>query len=129
MCAAISVSPSDSVARTSCGCRPRKHALQRVPRRTDGFSYHFDVSDDKTVSGALFDAAFDWARGRGLAKMWGPQSFVAADGKGLLVKGFEHRPALGIAYNYLYYGALVEDAGFVKGVDLISCYESGDGGL
>jgi hypothetical protein len=54
--------------------------------------------------------------------MWGPQSLVAADGKGLLVKGFDHRPALGIAYNYPYYGELVEDAGFDKGVDLISCY-------
>ena len=90
------------------------------------FFYHFDVIDDRTVSRALFDAAFDWARGRGLNKMWGPQSFVAADGKGLLVKGFEHRPALGIAYNYPYYGELVEDAGFEKGVDLISCYADRD---
>ncbi len=54
--------------------------------------------------------------------MWGPQGFIAADGKGLLVEGFEHRPALGIAYNYPYYGNLVEDAGFEKQLDLISCY-------
>ena len=86
------------------------------------FFYHFDVVDDRAVSRTLFDAAFDWARGRGLDKMWGPQSFVAADGKGLLIEGFEHRPALGIAYNYPYYGELVEDAGFEKGVDLVSCH-------
>jgi hypothetical protein len=78
--------------------------------------------NDRAVSHALFDAAFDWARGRGLDEVWGPQGLVAADGKGLLVKGFEHRPALGIAYNYPYYGELVEDAGFEKGVDLVSCY-------
>jgi hypothetical protein len=86
------------------------------------FFCHFDVVNDRAVSRALFDAAFDWARGRGLDEVWGPQGLVAADGKGLLVEGFEHRPALGIAYNHPYYGALVEDAGFEKGVDLVSCY-------
>ena len=86
------------------------------------FFCHFDVVNDRAVSHALFDAAFDWARGRGLDEVWGPQGLVAADGKGLLVEGFEHRPALGIAYNYPYYGELVEDAGFEKGVDLVSCY-------
>jgi hypothetical protein len=85
------------------------------------FFCHFDVVDDRAVSRALFDAAFDWARGRGLDEMWGPQGLVA-DGKGLLVEGFEHRPALGIAYNYPYHSELVEDAGFEKGVDLVSCY-------
>jgi hypothetical protein len=88
------------------------------------FFCHFDVVNDRVVSRALFDAAFDWARGRGLDEMWGPQGLVAADGKGLLVEGFEHRPALGIAYNYPYYRELVEDAGFKKGVDLVSCYMS-----
>jgi hypothetical protein len=91
-------------------------------RKRTAFFCHFDVINDRAVSRALFDAAFDWARGRGLDEMWGPQGLVAADGKGLLVEGFEHRPALGIAYNYPYYGGLVEDAGFEKGVDLVSCY-------
>jgi hypothetical protein len=91
-------------------------------KKRTAFFCHFDVVNDCAVSRALFDAAFDWARGRGLDEMWGPQGLVAADGKGLLVEGFEHRPALGIAYNYPYYAELVEDAGFKKGVDLISCY-------
>ena len=84
--------------------------------------YHFDVVNDRTVSRALFDAAFEWARGRGLDLMWGPKGFIAADGQGLLVEGFEHRPALGIPYNYPYYGELLEDAGFEKQLDFISCY-------
>jgi hypothetical protein len=84
--------------------------------------YHFDAVNDRTVSRALFDVAFDWARGRGLDLMWGPKGFMAADGQGLLVEGFEHRPALGIAYNYPYYGELVEDAGFEKQLDFVSCY-------
>jgi hypothetical protein len=91
-------------------------------RERTAFFCHLDAVDDRAISRALFDAAFDWARGRGLDTMWGPQGLIAADGKGLLVEGFEHRPALGIAYNYPYYGGLVEDAGFEKQLDLVSCY-------
>ncbi|MDH4137678.1 MAG: hypothetical protein OEW09_13340 [Anaerolineae bacterium] len=86
------------------------------------FFYHFDAVNDRAVSRVLFDAAFDWARGHGLDLMWGPKGFMAADGQGLLVEGFKHRPALGIAYNYPYYGELVEDAGFEKQLDFVSCY-------
>jgi GNAT superfamily N-acetyltransferase len=86
------------------------------------FFYHFDCVDDLAVSRALFDAAFDWARGRGLELMWGPKGFIAIDGQGVLVKGFEHRPALGIPYNYPYYGKLLEDAGFTKQLDFVSAY-------
>jgi len=85
------------------------------------FFYHFDVVDDRRVSRALFDAAFDWARGRGLDLLWGPKGFMAADGQGLLIEGFERRPALGIPYNYPYYGELLEDAGFEKQLDFVSC--------
>jgi hypothetical protein len=90
------------------------------------FFYHFDIVNDRAVSRALFDAAFDWARGRGLDLMWGPKGFIAADGQGLLVEGFEHRPALGIPYNYAYYSELLEDAGFEKQLDFISCYMDRD---
>jgi len=86
------------------------------------FFYHFDVVNDRAVSRALFDAAFDWARGRGLDLMWGPKGFMAIDGQGILVEGFEHRPALGIPYNYPYYGELLENAGFEKQLDFISAY-------
>jgi hypothetical protein len=86
------------------------------------FFYHFDCVDDPTISRALFDAAFDWARGRGLELMWGPKGFIAIDGQGVLVEGFEHRPALGVPYNYPYYGKLFEDAGFEKQLDFVSAY-------
>jgi len=86
------------------------------------FFYHFDAVDDLAVSRALFDAAFDWARGRGLDLLWGPKGFMALDGQGLLIEGFEHRPAMGIPYNYAYYAELLEDAGFEKQLDFISAY-------
>ncbi len=86
------------------------------------FFYHFEAVNDRAVSRALFDAAFDWARSRGLERMWGPKGFAAGDGQGVLVEGFEHRPAMGIAYNYPYYAELLEDAGFEKRLDFISAY-------
>ena len=84
--------------------------------------WHYDVINDRQASRALFDAAFEWARGRGLDTMWGPKGFTALDGRGLLVEGFEHRPAMGITYNYPYYAELLEDAGFTKDIDLLSYY-------
>ena len=86
------------------------------------FFYHFEAVNDRAVSRALFDAAFDWARSRGLERMWGPKGFAAGDGQGVLVEGFEHRPAMGIAYNYPYYADLLEEAGFEKRLDFISAY-------
>jgi hypothetical protein len=84
------------------------------------FFYYLDVVNDVQVSRVLFDAAFEWARARGLDAMYGPNGLLRYDGHGLLVEGFEHRPSLGLAYNYAYYGDLVEDAGFAKSHDYLS---------
>ncbi len=40
------------------------------------------------------------------------------------MKGFEHRPALGIPYNRDYYAKLIEDAGFIGKGDILSGYLS-----
>jgi hypothetical protein len=40
----------------------------------------------------------------------------------LLIEGFEHRAAMGITYNYGYYGRLVEACGYRKDFDLVSCH-------
>jgi hypothetical protein len=86
------------------------------------FFTHFDAVDDRAVSRGLFDAACDWARARGLNLIWGPKGFMVADGQGVLVEGYEHRPALGIPYNHPYYAELLEDVGFEKKLDFVSCY-------
>jgi GNAT superfamily N-acetyltransferase len=72
----------------------------------------FECIDDTSVSEALFSTAFEWAKERGLNKVNGPKGFTALDGLGLLVKGFEYRPAFGIPYNPEYYLRLIENAGF-----------------
>ena len=84
------------------------------------FFYYLDVVNDVQVSRLLFETAFEWARARDLDTMYGPNGLLRADGHGLLVEGFEHRPAIGIAYNHSYYGDLVEDAGFEKSHDYLS---------
>jgi hypothetical protein len=84
--------------------------------------HRFDAVDDGAVALALFDAGFDWARRRGLKRIWGPKGLAHTDGQGILIEGFEHRPALGIPYNYPYYAALIEGAGFEKMVDFLSWY-------
>jgi hypothetical protein len=42
------------------------------------------------------------------------------DSQGLLIEGFEHRPAFGVPYNLPYYDQLIEAAGFQTQRDLIS---------
>ena len=77
------------------------------------FFYLFDCVNDIEIAVALFDAASAWARACGLGRMIGPRGFSVFDGLGLLVRGFEHRPAFGLPYNPPYYPSLVEAAGFV----------------
>ena len=88
------------------------------------FFYLFECVNDRQVSTGLFETGYAWARERGLNRMLGPKGFSALDGMGLLVRGFEHRPAFGIPYNLEYYGQLLEDAGFEKQGDVVSGYLS-----
>lgn len=86
------------------------------------FFYLFEAENDGEISRGLFTAAFEWARARHLDVISGPKGFSPLDGMGLLVKGFEHRPALGIPYNPKYYATLLEDVGFAGSGDIVSGY-------
>jgi hypothetical protein len=90
------------------------------------FFYFFDVMEDLEVARALFDAASEWARDRGLDVIIGPRGLLRADAHGLLVEGFEHRPAMGVPYNYPYYARLLQELGFEKEIDYLSAHLSGD---
>ncbi|MBN1992936.1 MAG: hypothetical protein JW953_09530 [Anaerolineae bacterium] len=86
------------------------------------FFYLFDVVEDFKVAQGLFEAALAWARGRGLKKLIGPKGFVPFDGIGMLCRGFEHRPAIGMPYNYEYYNQFMPRLGFEKEMDFTSFY-------
>lgn len=90
------------------------------------FFYLFECENSQTVSQGLFKAASDWAHARGLKRIIGPKGFTVLDGFGLLVKGFEHRPAFGLPYNPPYYPELVEAAGFEPLRDAVSGYLGAD---
>ncbi len=95
-------------------------------RECTAFFYLFECIDDPQTAVPLFERAIDWARKRGLTQIFGPKGFTALDGMGMLVRGFEHRPALGIPYNPDYYPALLEGAGFEPAGDSLSGYLSRD---
>lgn len=84
------------------------------------FFYYLEMAEDPAIAQMLFSAGFDWARSRGLDTLIGPKGFLQADGQGLLVEGFEHRPAVGIAYNYPYYDAYVQACGLQPIADYLS---------
>jgi hypothetical protein len=90
------------------------------------FFYLFECEDNIEAATCLFNAAFDWARSRGLTKFFGPRGFTPLDGFGLLAKGFEHRPAFGLPYNPAYYVPLVEAQGLIKVEDSVSGYLGAD---
>jgi hypothetical protein len=86
------------------------------------FFYMFECENNREAAKALFDTAFDWACSRGLDHISGPKGFTPLDGFGLLVQGFEHRPAFGLPYNPAYYVDLIEAQGFVKEGESVSGY-------
>ncbi|MEA4909850.1 MAG: hypothetical protein VB089_19665 [Anaerolineaceae bacterium] len=85
--------------------------------------YLFDTIDDFEVAQTLFDCADEWAKARGLNRLVGPKGFGAFDGYGIQVEGFEHRQMMTMMnYNYAYYPKLLEQLGFEREVDFVSCY-------
>jgi hypothetical protein len=81
----------------------------------------FECEDDSDAACALFDAAFAWARARGLDRIVGPRGLGALDGYGVLVDGFD-RPQLMTMTNYnpRWHPTLLERLGFAKEVDFVS---------
>jgi hypothetical protein len=85
--------------------------------------YLFECKNDQEAANALFERGFDWSRQRGLDMIVGPKGFSAFDGYGILIEGYELRQMMIMMnYNYPYYRELLENIGFEKEVDFISCY-------
>lgn len=89
--------------------------------KTAFFSY-FDCHDDQPVAESLFAAGIRWGKDQGLMEIIGPRGFSAGEGGGILVKGFDQDPVMGVPYNYDYYDRLVTSIGFEKSTDYLSGY-------
>lgn len=89
--------------------------------------YFFECENDPEAAKALFETVFAWARERSLDAVVGPKGMGPLDGYGLLIFGHEHRQTMTMLnYNYPYYQGLIENQGFVKEVDFVSCYLPAD---
>jgi GNAT superfamily N-acetyltransferase len=85
--------------------------------------YLFDSIDDQEAVNALFERVFDWCKKRGLVELVGPKGLSPFDGYGIQVEGTEHRQMMTMMnYNFPYYQKLMENMGFEKEVDFVSCY-------
>jgi hypothetical protein len=78
----------------------------------------FDCIDDPAVARALVDAAAAWLAQRGMKTMIGPLNFSTNEESGLLVDGFDTAPAIMMTHARTWFGALLEQAGLTKAMDL-----------
>ncbi len=101
-----------------------KHILSHGEKTA--FFYFYDSIENEEVTAQLLRAGEAWARERGLDSLVGPIGFLTGDGIGVLVEGFEHRPAMNIPYNFNYYDGLLKSAGYKKKTDYYSGYLPGD---
>lgn len=83
-----------------------------------GFFGFFECADDQKVADALFDAAADWLRKKGMTDIRGPVNPSMNDECGLLVEGFDSPAVVLMTYNPPYYARLIEKAGYSKVKDL-----------
>ncbi len=81
---------------------------------SDGLFGFFECVDDADVARALLDAAADHLRTRNRTRMIGPYSPTSTDEFGILIEGFDTRPALMEAHSPRYYAGLMEAAGMSK---------------
>jgi hypothetical protein len=89
--------------------------------------YFFDCENESDAAAALFNTVFEWAGTRGLKSVVGPKGMGPLDGYGILILGHEHRQTMTMLnYNHAYYQSLVENLGFVKEVDFVSCFLPAD---
>ncbi|RJL33657.1 N-acetyltransferase [Bailinhaonella thermotolerans] len=105
----------EPVGRVAAVSNPRHTEFHGSP---DGFFGLFECADDLLAADALLETAADWLRRRGLTSMSGPVNFSTNDECGMLVDGFDRRPAVLMPYNPPYYPLLLAECGFGAAMDL-----------
>jgi GNAT superfamily N-acetyltransferase len=90
----------------------------KVHQEQMGFFGFFEVLEDNEAAEALFDAASEWVRAKGMTAIRGPANPTVNDEYGLLVDGFDSPPMVMMTYNPPYYADFIERYGFVKAMDL-----------
>ena len=89
------------------------HGIEVTHQPVANFGF-FECVDDQQAANCLFDAVSDWARQKEMPVLRGPFNPSPIDEVGILVEGFDTRPAILEAHTPPYYPALLENAGLVK---------------
>jgi len=85
-----------------------------------GFFGFFESVNDQEVANALFDAAIQWLKNKGVEGVYGPMNPSTNDTVGTLVDGFDTPPYIMMVHNKPYYDKLISDYGFSQRMDLLS---------
>lgn len=91
---------------------------ERTAEKTLRFGF-LDFIDDAEVVDALFEAAENWGRQRGMTSMVGPMGFSDLDHEGMLTDGFDELGTMATIYNYSYYPAHMQRMGFEKDAEWV----------
>lgn len=91
-----------------------------------GFFGFFEVENDPSAAEALVRAGREWLVARGAKLMRGPVNPSTNYECGLLVEGFDRKPAVMMPYNPPYYSVLLERCGLSKAMDLYAYYVDED---
>ena len=92
---------------------------ERYKDSTGQFGF-LEAVDDPAVFAALFKAAEDWLRAKGMKRALGPFSFSINDETGLLIDGFDTMPNMMMGHATRYYQKRVEEQGFTKAKDVLA---------
>lgn len=102
------------VGRIAAIINHRSNEIWKQKRARFGF---VDFIDDNLVVDALFAAAEQWARSKGMEEIHGPMGYTDLDHEGLLVEGFDRISTMSTTYSYPYYKDQIERLDFEKEVD------------
>lgn len=85
-----------------------------------GFFGFFECIDKQEVADALFAAALQWLKKKGVEGVYGPMNPSTNDQCGTLIEGFDTPPYVMMVHNKPYYDKLIKNCGFSKKMDLLS---------
>ena len=85
-----------------------------------GFFGFLEAEDSAETFHALFAAAEEWLRQKGMRQVRGPFSLSINDECGLLVDGFDSPPPIMLGHALPYYGKRVEEQSYAKQQDLLA---------
>lgn len=100
-------------------CALINHRANEIWNAKSGRFGFIDFTDDETVSSALFAAAEDWVRSKGMHSIHGPLGFTDLDQEGMLIEGFDQLGTMATIYNHPYYRVHAEKAGYVADADWV----------